>query len=232
MKHLLVILPLLFLGQFIYGQDTTNRSRELGLDISTPLIYFTGGTRDLEIDIIYRIVDLTKDIRFKLGFSGYNYMCTELVDIESIEYISPTEFQYYEARYNDKISAIGSFGIAKYFKRSKLPIYAGVDANIGIAPGEIESVIKVVNQGRELVTHLFKNQKNNLLILGVTPVIGIKKHFKDKFGFGLEFGVPINTIQGKLNFKYQDGNDQSISVFQLYRGGFKIINDITIFYKI
>ena len=232
MKQLLSILTFLFVAHYSHSQDMNDSSKELGLDISAPLIYMSGGIRDLEIDIIYRIVDPKKDIRYKLSFSGQNYLGRDFADVQLIEYSSSTDFEYFDASYHPKISVIGSFGIAKYLKRSQVPIYAGLDTNIGIAPGVVESVIRKMEQGRESVDYLFTNQKNNLLILGFTPVLGVKKQLTDKFGFGFEFGLNMNTVQGKLSYKNQNEEDVSIPVFHLHRGAFKIINDISVFLKI
>ncbi len=232
MKEIVVIITFLLIGYFLHGQDIKNTSRELGLDVSTQMIHLAGGTRDLEIDIIYRVVDPKKDIRYKLSFSGQNFVGKELVDIKEIEFNSATDFKYFEAIYESKMSFIGSVGFAKHLKINKIPIYAGIDLNIGIVPGVVESWIREMDQGLERTGQLFTNQKNNLLILGVTPVVGIKKQLTDEFGIGIEFGINVNSVQGKLAFKNELEEVVSVPVFHMHTGAFRLINDISVFLKI
>ena len=232
MKKLLNLLLLSILINVIYGQDKISPQIEIGIDLTTAIIWASGGDREYnEFEFIYRESQLEKDLRFKLNITNYNFFGKELVKVKQIEDNKPISLKYVQTKYFPKTSYIGSIGFSKNLKNNKLPIYVGIDGNVGIGRGETWTNLRTIMLGDEREQTLYR-QKNKLVLLGVTPLIGVKLDLTESILFGIEFGASLNTILGKIEYKDENGemNTTNITRFELTLD--RIINDIVLLIKI
>ena len=225
---MLFLLLMLVMFKTNYGQNDLKHQIEFGIDLTTIIIWASGGNRPYsEFEFIYRETYEKKDLRFKLGINSYNYYGKELILGKQIEDNKPISLKYLQVTYSPKLNYIASIGLSKYLKENVLPIYYGMDVNLGISRGRISTNIREIMLGEENKVTV-SNRDNNLLVLGITPVIGLKKHITDKILFGIEFGIHLNSVLG--NIEYIDENQEivkeSANHFEL--GLDRIINGITL----
>lgn len=232
MKKLLNLFLFLISINLIYGQDRISHQIEFGIDLTTPIIWASGGDREYnEFEFIYRESQLDKALRFKLNITNYNFYGKELVKVKQIEDNKPISLKYVQTNYIPKTSYVASIGFSKNLKNNKLPIYAGIDGNVGLGRGETWTNLRTIMLGEEREQTLYR-QKNNLVLLGVTPLIGVKLELTERILFGIEFGASLNTILGKIEYNDENGemNTTNITRFELTLN--RIINDIVLLIKI
>ena len=232
MKELLCFLLFLNLTNLICAQNIISHQIEFGIDLTTPIIWASGGDRSYhELEFIYRESQYDKDLRFKLNINNYNFYGRELVAAKQLEDNKPISLKYVQVKYIPRTSYVASLGISKYLSENKLPIYFGLDWNIGMGRGETWTNLKTIILGEDSTETIFR-KGNSLMILGVTPVIGIKKDITERIVFGIEFGASANAILGKIEYRNANGETNTVNVDRLELTLNSIINDIVLLIKI
>ncbi len=230
MKKVFVCFMILAIAKPAHSQD--NDHIEFGIDVITPLIWAVGGDRAFdEFEFLYRESQQDKDLRIKLSINNYNYVGKELILGKQIEDNSPISLTYFHANYHPKTSYFLSLGIVKYLSNNKLPVYYGLDGNIGLASGEIKTTMSTIMTGEEIVDTKFR-KRNNMVVLGVTPVLGVKKQLTENILFGIEFGINVHSVFGKLEYEDDQGQPATEKVNRFDVGFDRIINDVAFLIKI
>ncbi|MEL6866984.1 MAG: hypothetical protein AAFP19_21345 [Bacteroidota bacterium] len=232
MKNLLVCSCLLLLFHVAEAQSQRDHQIEFGLDITTPLIFAMGGDRDYDdFDFIYRESIGDRDLRFKFTISDYNYLGQEIISGRLIEDNLPLNLQYFQVRYFPTRNYLISAGIAKYSKRSKLPIYFGIDGNIGIGTGTVGTSLLTTMANGERFNNL-STKNNNQFLVGITPVLGLKKNLTDRIALGIELGMSIHAVFGEIEYEDYDNTPIARNINRLDIDAQRIINDVFILVKI
>ena len=232
MKQLLSAALLLISSNLICAQNNIGHHIELGIDLTTPLIWASGGDRPYnEVEFIYREAQSDKDLRFKLNINNGNFYGNSLVEVRQIEDNKPESLKYVQTDFVPSTSYIASIGIAKYLKENQLPIYYGVDGNVGVGRAETWTNLRTIMLGEESERPLYKH-KNHLILLGATPFLGVKKELTERIVFGIEFGISLNTILGKVEYYTENGEMNTAQVNRLDMSLNRLINDIVLLIRI
>ena len=232
MKKILIVLSILISYAPIFSQNEISNYTKFGIDIIPALNFAIDGNREFdEFEFIYRESRENTDLRVKFGISNYNFIGAKLISIVKIEDNSPVSLKYFQAEYTPKNSYLVSLGAAKFLKNNKLPIYYGMDFNVGLIRGNLYTAEKTISLNESEIYNI-KSMHNNNLLFGGTPFLGIEKHLTNKIVLGIEFGLKMNFITGKIDYENQDGDSilRNLSRFEL--GLNQIINDIVILIKI
>lgn len=232
MKQILFALFLMMTLQAALAQKNDLKNNELGIDLLPILIWAGGGDTDYDaFEVIYREVRATGDLRFKLNIINHNFYGKELVRGKSLQSNLPTSFSSVQTMYEPKISYLVSIGISRYLANTQLPVYAGMDANLGLSRGTTTTHIKetfITEEDLQLVG----NQRNNLTVFGLTPFVGVKKLLTDRIVFGIEFGLELNYVTGDLEYYNELDTIQKEAVGYLDFSWKKLINDFTFMIRI
>ncbi|GJM33836.1 MAG: hypothetical protein DHS20C18_28370 [Saprospiraceae bacterium] len=231
-KLLLSTFLMLTLFFTTHAQDSILKNNELGIDLMPILIWAGGGDSDYNaFEVIYREALKQGDLRFKININNRNFYGDELVRGKPLEDNKPTSFTSLQTVYMPKTSYLLSVGLSKYLANSKLPVYAGMDANLGISRGTTTTYIKETFLTEENL-ELIGNKHNNLTVLGLTPFIGVKKNLTNRIVFGIEFGLELNYVLGDLEYYDEHQELQKEAVSKLDFSWKKLINDFTLMIRI
>lgn len=214
------------------AQHALQSQIEFGIDLSNILIWASGGNRSYqEFELIYRESRQGHDLRFKFNIGNYNYFGEELIFARQIEGSQTEQLEYVNVDYQPKISYLSSIGFTRYLKNNDLPIYYGIDGNIGLARGAAATSLRTIrlNGEQNKLLHL---EQNNLLVFGLTPVLGLKKDLTDRILFGIEFGINMNAVRGQLSYQDENGVRVSRTTNRLDLGLNRLINDIVFLIKL
>lgn len=232
MKKLLCALPLLLFVYLSSGQATDRNYIEFGVDLSTPLIWAVGGDRDYsEVEFIYRESQRDRDLRFKVGVSNYNYFGQKLIVNRRLMSSDTAILEQERVEYLPKTSYLLSLGFSKNLPKRQLPIYYGVDFNLGLSRGTAVADRLMVANGEEEVKSRSWTE-NSALVVGLTPLLGVKWDISEQILFGVEFGYAMNTTMGRMKYRDIDGQliNNRFSFFDF--GVDRLINDIVLLVKI
>jgi hypothetical protein len=208
---------------------------ELGLDLTEIFIYAGGGERAYsELDLLFRKKREQGELRFKFNINNYNYYLTDSIARFSVVTEDapgePREDEYYVI-YDPAWSYQLGFGISRFKKESKLPLYYGIDFNLGLGRGYARTFQE------DFITQPFNfpgqvaAKANYFGVIGLTPFLGIKKELSGRLSIGLEFGYNINYVFGDIRYYNHDLSTFRGSVNHLDISKGRILNDIAVFYR-
>ena len=208
---------------------------ELGLDLTQIFIYAGGGERSYtELDLLFRKKREQGELRFKFNINNYNYYGTDSIARFSVvteDEIGGLETNDYFVVYDPQWSYVTGFGFSRFKKENQLPLYYGMDFNLGLSRG----YARTYEEGAILPSFNFPGQiaakANYFGIVGVTPFLGIKKELNRRLSIGLEFGYNINYIFGNIVYYRDDLSFTRGRVSYLDVGKGRILNDIAVFYR-
>jgi hypothetical protein len=230
--HYRCFLFLMILTPSLFAQEMIKYPTEFGIDISPAVIAASGGDMPhSEVELIYREVSVQGDLRFKLNIGNRNYWEKELIAGKLLEDNSPISRKNLEVMYIPKTSYLASIGIAKYLKKNVIPIYYGVDLNVGMSRGETVSIIEETYLN-ETLGQWYAAVDNNQFMMGATPFLGVKKGISERIVLGIEFGFEVNYLFNQLEYLDESQNLVESNLNQLGPNFSKLINDISILVRI
>lgn len=205
---------------------------EFGIDLTGPIIIASGGQRPYnEVDFLYREAQEQGDLRFKLSISNHNYYGIEIFSSRLLDDNQPEYQTYFQAIYKPKTSYLLSIGVSRYLPQNELPVYTGLDFNVGLARGSVSTHLMEKRLGKEELQTI-STQGSNFMILGITPFLGFKRELTEKILFGIEFGTGLNFVTGKLEHLDENEEVHNKSVNRLDFHLNRLINDIVLLIKL
>ncbi|WP_143473607.1 hypothetical protein [Flavilitoribacter nigricans] len=228
MKRSFCLLLCSLISPLLWSQNELDRHIEFGVDLSCIIIRAAGGDRPYwELDLVYRESQGGKDLRFRLNVNKYNWFGFQTVDQKLVEDKQPVSVSYFQTEYFPKVSYLAGIGLTKYLQNNDLPVYYGIDGNFGIGRGGTVTSRRTVMLESEEIS-IVDSRSANLAIVGLSPVLGLKKAFSDKLLLGIEFSIPVNLVLGKLDYQNEAGELFTRSANRLDFRMDKLLNDIVI----
>lgn len=181
--------------------DLPTRYRtEFGIDI-LPLIIRAGGgeINYSELELVYRELQKSGDLRFRLSINNRNFTGSNFVSAEEIEDNQPESLTYVENLYAPKTGFLAGIGISRNMRNNVLPLYYGLDLGFGLARADVNSfykTIKLTGTDRDLIT----TNESTLHIIGFSPFLGGRKALGRNIGFFVEFAVPVHFLIGEVPY--------------------------------
>ena len=218
-------------GTSVFAQNNS----ELGLDLTQIFIYAGGGERSYtELDLLFRKKREKGELRFKLNISNYNYFFGDSISRFSVvteDEIDGLDIEEYYVIYEPRWSYVSGFGISRFQGGNKLPLYYGIDFNLGLSRG----YARTYQEGALLPPFDLPRQiaakANYFGVIGFTPFVGLKKELNQRLSIGLEFGFNINYVIGNIKYYDHDLTFFEDSANHLDIGEGRILNDIAVFYR-
>jgi hypothetical protein len=214
-------LPLLLSGQRMPEAAT----REMGLDISSTLVFMTGGTVPAEVEFLYR--ENTSDVswRAKLMLSSFNYYGVNLLQ-RSLVADTGDELQYIANFYEPANSYFLGLGVSKDWRQTGLlTYYYGTDLLVGLSRGivtTLEERIRLRAEDRQRLQQV----RHAAPTIQLVPLFGMKLNLSTRTRLGLEFGLPFIFNFGKLNYYDADLTASGYRYNGFFFNGQRILNDL------
>lgn len=227
MKTLLSII-LLYCTINAFAQEREFFNRTIAVD-AIQMINLTSGVEPgyNEVEIIFTEKIQEKKIRFKLNINDKNVYENPLILSEILEDNAPVSLTYQVNEYRSNKNVKLSFGIAKIFSHESLQLYYGLDVNLGVNRGWVNTIIREykVNSNSE---NIIATLKESIIFAGLTPVLGTNLSLGPRIFLGLEFGIEANYLFGDIHYLDTSSNYQAADLGRLDFNPFKFINDISV----
>lgn len=231
-RVLLLNCLLVLLGSNILAQEQSQIVEAFGIDILPAFIALGGGTAAFdEVELIYRANnENNRQLRLKLNFNNRAVISDEVVFSEFLNLncgeVIPEMSSVYSPTRNIQVSA----GLAKYIPNSKFPLYYGLDVNMGVFRGKVESIHEVCGINDTLIIESVGEQNAFSYMVGVTPVLGTELNL-NRLTLIIEFGFAANYNFGKHPYLDAELKEQEL---RISRSDFvlnKFLNDFAIVYR-
>jgi len=215
------------------AQSETQIVEAFGIDILPAFIALGGGTNSFdEVELIYRInTEQDRQLRLKLNINNRAIINEEIVFSSETDQlpcgeIIPKMMNTYTPSQNIQVAA----GLAKYMPNSKFPLYYGLDINMGVNRGNVESIRQTCGMNDTLLVNSIKEHKAYSYLLGVTPVLGTELSL-NRLTLIIEFGFAANYNFGKHPYLDEESNEREIGVSRLDFILNRFLNDFAILYR-
>jgi len=123
-----------------------------------------------------------------------------------------------------------SAGLAKYIPNSRFPLYYGLDVNMGVFRGKVESIHEVCGINDTLLIESVGEQNAFSYMVGVTPVLGTELNL-NRLTLIIEFGFAANYNFGKHPYLDAELNEQELKISRSDFVLNKFLNDFAIVYR-
>lgn len=216
----------IFLSLNGYAQEKQFFNRTLSLDVIPILNLATGGQPSHnELELIYTERVEQKLLRFKVSINDRNVYEDELIQTVLLN-STAVDYTYLVNTYQSDKNIRLSLGLAKIVPNNNLFLYYGLDFNLGLNRGYVntDKLIKQVGLDEE---NRIQSKKEAILFAGLTPVLGSKIAIGKRIYFGIEFGIEVNYLFGDIPYLDESMNYQKSSLGRLDFNPIKVINDIT-----
>jgi hypothetical protein len=200
-------------------------TREMGLDISSTLVFMAGGTGPAEVEFLYRENTPEFSWRAKLMLSSYNYYGVNLLH-RSLVADTGSELQYVVNLYEPANSYFLGLGLSKDWRQTGvLTYYYGADLLVGLSRGVVttlEERIRLREEDRQRLQQVHHAAPTVQLV----PLFGMKLNLSSRTRLGLEFGLPFIFNFGKLNYYDADLDASGYRYNGFLFNGQRILNDL------
>ncbi len=231
--RLTFLFSFLLFGVSLFSQSKTQIVEAFGIDILPAFIALGGGTNSYdEVELIYRInnEDL-RQLRLKLNINNRaiineeSIFSSEAASLPCGELI-PKMMNNYTPTQNIQVA----MGLAKYIPSSKFPLYYGLDINMGVNRGTVESIRQTCSSNDTLLVNAVREQNAYSYLIGLTPVLGTELSL-DRLTLIIEFGFAANYNFGKHPYLDEELNKKEIGVSRLDFILNRFLNDFAILYR-
>ncbi|MEL6636320.1 MAG: hypothetical protein AAFW73_03360 [Bacteroidota bacterium] len=231
-KSTLVVLLLASLCPLLTAQQELETGESFGIDIMPAFITLGGGTNSYEeVELIYRARnDKQGQLRLKLNVNNRPVVTNELVYAEELKTpcggVNPT----LSSRYTPSQNILVAAGLGKYIPNANFPLYYGLDLNLGVNRGRVESIQEVCSTNDTLFVQNLANTKTFTYLVGVTPVLGTELSL-NRLSLIIEFGFMVNYNFGRHPYLDAEGNEQEVPISRMDLLFSRLLNDFAIVYR-
>lgn len=217
---------------YLPAQEQSQIVEAFGIDILPAFIALGGGTAAFdEVELIYRANDeRNRQLRLKLNFNNRAVISEEMVFSASVALpcgeVVPMMSSVYTPTRNVHVSA----GLAKYIPNSNFPLYYGVDLNMGVFRGKVESFHELCGDDDTLLIETVGEQNAFSYMVGVTPVLGTELSL-NRLTLIIEFGFAANYNFGKHPYLDVELKEQQLRISRSDLVLNKFLNDFAIVYR-
>lgn len=232
MKHFIYCIPFLFFSSAVFCQSKPISNSGFGLDIIPPLLWSLGGDKEYsEVEFIYRETQELNDLRFKFTVTNFNFLALDVIRRNDFNAL-PDGIQSHVTRYEPVFSYLASIGYAKYLINENIPIYFGLDASVGVSRGRVQTSVET-RGFRSNKVDFMAGQAMERAVLGLTPVLGLRKDLTDRFMISIDFGLNFYTVLGKeISYEIESSEVLTRQLDRLHFRANQIISDIALLIKI
>ena len=211
--HLFLKTSLLFFCIFITlhsaAQERHFFARTLAIDVIPIINLATGGQSAYNgATLIFTEKIDQKLFRFKFSINDRDAYRRDFIQAILLDSSVVLGSIYQINKYQSSANVHLSVGISKVVPNNSLFIYYGMDVNLGLNRGAVNTykTQKGLVEDDEM---LLKSKKEAVLFVGVTPVLGTKIPIGKRIYFGIEFGLNINYLLTDISYLDEDMKYQS-----------------------
>ncbi len=225
----LFVMPLL-------AQETVEEVGEaFGIDILPAFITLGGGTNAFEeVELLYRVRnERQQQLRLKLNINNRSVVANEIVYSESLNFtcgnntsINPSMSSTYAPTQNVQVAT----GLAKYIPNAGFPLYCGMDVNLGVYRGKVESILDVCGMNDTLYVQSLGTTNAFSYLVGITPVLGTELSL-NRLSLIIEFGFMANFNFGKHPYLDAEGKEHEVRISRPDLLFSRFLNDFAIVYR-
>lgn len=231
--RLTILFNFLLLGISLSAQSKTQIVEAFGIDILPAFIALGGGTNSYdEVELIYRMNnDKLRQLRLKLNINNRAIINEESVfssesDPLPCGEVIPKMLNTYTPTQNIQVAA----GLAKYIPSSKFPLYYGLDINMGVNRGMVESIRQTCGANDTLLVNSVRELNAYSYLIGLTPVLGTELSL-NRLTLIIEFGFAANYNFGKHPYLDEELNEREIGISRFDFILNRFLNDFAILYR-
>lgn len=231
-RYFFLLSLLSVISSSLLAQEHTEIGEAFGIDILPAFIALGGGTVAYEeVELIYRANnENSRQLRLKLNINNRPVISNEVVFSESLNLPCGSEvpkmFSNYTPTQNVHIAA----GLGKYIPNFGFPLYYGLDVNMGVHRGKVESIHEVCGANDTLLVKSVGENNAFTYMLGVTPVLGTELTL-NRLTLIIEFGFAANYNFGKHPYLDAELKEKEVSVSRMDFLLNRFLNDFAIVYR-
>lgn len=232
LRYIFLFSFLSLIGAPLFAQDGTEIGEAFGIDIMPAFIALGGGTVAYEeLELIYRANNENdRQLRLKLNINNRPVVSNEVVFSETLNLacgnVVPKMLSNYTPTQNVHVAA----GLGRYIPNFGFPLYYGLDVNMGVNRGKVESIHEVCGANDTLLVKSVGENKTFTYLLGVTPVLGTELTL-NRLTLIIEFGFAANYNFGKHPYLDAELNEKEVAVSRMDFVLNRFLNDFAIVYR-
>lgn len=225
MRYGLACLSLFLITTLLGQRLPESATRQMGLDISSTLVFMTGANGPAEVEFLYREQTGVTTFRAKLILSRANQYDVTLLN-RTLVGDNGEELTYISNTYEPLSSYFVGLGATKDLRTLGLvTYYYGIDVLLGFSRGNIytyEETVSLRNRDEQLL----QVTQHRSPALSVLPLFGLKINLSTRTILGLEFGLPFHYNFNRLEYFNRDLEAQPLRLSSFYFDGQRILNDL------